>query len=81
MPTGAIYDFMAPYTLVGFTKVAEEQGIWAAQTAIRILSGTKPSDIPITENKQYKVIWNERIATKLGAALDPAIAKIAEIVR
>ncbi len=30
-------DFMMPYVVVGVTKIAKEQGIWAATTAQKIL--------------------------------------------
>ena len=30
------YDWMMPYTLVGLTKVPEEQGMWAGKIAVKI---------------------------------------------
>ena len=30
IPTGSAYDFMAPYALISYGKVAEEQGGWSA---------------------------------------------------
>ena len=69
VPTGVIYDFMAQYALIGFTKLAEEQGGWAAAAALKILGGTSPSDIPVEKNKEGKLIVNIRIAQKLGAEI------------
>jgi ABC-type uncharacterized transport system substrate-binding protein len=69
VPTGAAYDFMAPATLLVYGKVAEEQGIWSAETALKILGGTAPSDIPMAKNKQGNLIINTRIARTIGAEI------------
>ena len=66
VPTGTAYDFMAPYALLDFAKVAEEQGSWAADAALKILDGTSPSNIPVSKNKEGKLIINMRIAKTLG---------------
>ncbi len=66
IPTGSVEDWITPYTLIGYTKVAREQGVWAAQTALEILKGQSPSDIPIVTNKTAKVFLNMRLAKKLG---------------
>jgi ABC-type uncharacterized transport system substrate-binding protein len=65
-PTGASYDFMAPYALITFAKIAQEQGRWSADAALKILSGTSPADIPIVKNKEGQLIVNARIAMALG---------------
>jgi ABC-type uncharacterized transport system substrate-binding protein len=59
-------DFMMPYAVFGLTKVAKEQGEWAAQTALKILQGAKPADIPITENRQSQAWINTTLAEKVG---------------
>ena len=66
IPSGTCYDFMAPYALIGFTKVAEEQGQWAGESALKILEGTPPSDIPVAKNEQGKLIVNMKLAEKMG---------------
>ncbi|MDJ0896697.1 MAG: hypothetical protein QNJ92_16245 [Alphaproteobacteria bacterium] len=50
------HGWMMPITMIGVTKVPEEQGEWAAKTALRILGGMAPSDIPIVPNSQ-RDIW------------------------
>jgi ABC-type uncharacterized transport system substrate-binding protein len=50
------HGWMMPYTILGVTKVSEEQGEWAAKTALRILDGIAPSQIPIIPNNQ-RDIW------------------------
>ena len=67
--TGAAYDFMAPYAMLTFAKLAEEQGDWAATTALRILGGEKVSSIAPVQNKEGALIVNTRIASKLGIEL------------
>jgi ABC-type uncharacterized transport system substrate-binding protein len=68
-PTGASYDFMASYAFITFAKVAQEQGQWSGEAALKILSGTAPSDIPIVKNKEGQLIINVRIAKSLGVEI------------
>ena len=44
-------DFMMPYAIFGLTKVAREQGEWAARAALEILHGKRPGDIPMVPNR------------------------------
>ena len=66
IPTGSVEDWITPNTLIGYTKIAEEQGEWAAWKALEILNGRSPVDIPIVKNKKAKVYLNMRIAKKLN---------------
>jgi ABC-type uncharacterized transport system substrate-binding protein len=66
IPTGTCYDFMMPVSLVGVLKVAKEQGEWSARTALKIIDGTSPSDIPIVQNKKAKMAINKKIGTAMG---------------
>ena len=59
-------DFMLPYAAYGLTKVAREQGDWAARTALRILAGTRPTDIPVARNQQVRCFVNSGLATRIG---------------
>jgi ABC-type uncharacterized transport system substrate-binding protein len=79
VPTGSVYVWMAPYTLMVLGKDTEEQGQWAAQTAMKILEGSPPSHIPLTENKKGKLIINLDIAEKLNIVFPPSLLKNAEI--
>lgn len=81
IPAGATMDWMPPYSLIGMTKIAEEQGEWSATTALRILGGTRPSDIPIVTNKKGRLYLNLKIAEKLGIIINPQILKNAEIIQ
>lgn len=72
-PTGTCYDFMCDYSLIGYVKDPEEQGRWAAQTALKVLHGTPVSDIPITRNSSFRLIVNKNIARSSGLSLPDTI--------
>jgi len=80
VPSGSSYDFMAPYALITYAKVAEEQGAWSADTAMEILKGKSPASIQVAKNSQGKLIINTRIAKSLGADLPFEIIQSAEQV-
>jgi ABC-type uncharacterized transport system substrate-binding protein len=69
LPTGSFYDFMQQFVLLSYLKLEQEQGEWAAQTAMQILDGKSPSEIPIVENEKTMVVYNREIAEKLGIDL------------
>jgi len=77
--SGSIYDFMAPFAMIGFTKVAEEQGIWAAKTSIDILKGAAPASIPVAANKQAKIVVNPKLAAKAGLVFKPELLRNAVV--
>lgn len=66
IPAVTCDDFMMSYVVYGLTKVAKEQGEWAAQTALKILNGKKPSEIPYTKNSQTKAWLNTGLADKIN---------------
>lgn len=72
-------DFMMPYCVAGFTKVASEQGEWAAETAIAIIGGKRPSDIQVSYNKKFKIWFNPELAAKIGFSPDSGWIKKASI--
>lgn len=59
-------DFMMPYSVLGITKVAREQGDWAAQTTLRILAGQSPAQIPLATNQQIRCYFNPGLAGRVG---------------
>ncbi len=64
------HDWMMPYTMLGFTKVPEEQGEWAAQAALSILSGVEISKIAIVPNRKWD-IWTNSSLLKAGNIMLP----------
>jgi ABC-type uncharacterized transport system substrate-binding protein len=79
IPTGSIYSWMAPYSFMVLGIVPEEHGLWAGETALRVLDGVSVSDIPTTENKKENLILNLDIAESLDVAFTPSILKNAEV--
>jgi len=80
VPSGTLYDFMAAYALIGYVKVPEEQGEWAAESALKILKGTDVASIPITSNKKGDLIINRKIERKLGLTFTDDIVSSAKTV-
>jgi ABC-type uncharacterized transport system substrate-binding protein len=66
IPSGTDQIDWMPFTLIGFTKVAEEQGVWASRTALKILDGTSPSAIPVARNQDGRLLINLKLAEKMG---------------
>ena len=81
IPTGIYNDWLAPLALVGYTKVGEEQGEWAAKTALEILSGTSPADIPLAKNTKGKIYLNMHLAEKLGIKFPLKLVKRATLIQ
>jgi len=77
IPTGCLLDWMAPVVFLGATRSAQEQGSYAATTALKILDGTPASNIPIVGNVQANIIINMQIANKLGIKVPKSFLKIA----
>ncbi len=81
IPSGGMYDFMMPYTMLGLVKVAQEQGIWAGKAALAILKGEKPSAIPIAANKEGQIMVNVKLASKAGVVFKPELVRNAVVVK
>ena len=65
-PSGAVADVDVRLALLGVVKIAEEQGWWAGQTALRILEGTAPAAIPVVSNQCSKRYLNMKLAKRMG---------------
>jgi len=80
VPVVTCEDFMMPYAVVGLTKVAKEQGIWAARTAKEIMKGKSPSDYPVTRNQMSTLWFNKELAEKIRFEPDLEFLSKARIV-
>jgi ABC-type uncharacterized transport system substrate-binding protein len=76
IPTGTDFGWLMHVAFLGVGKVPDEQGRWAAQAALRILSGVPPDRIPLAANREGKLYFNRRIATRLGVTEFPRLAKV-----
>ncbi len=81
IPSGGMYDFMMPYSMLGFVKIAEEQGIWSGKTALAILKGAPPSSIAIASNKEAQIMVNVKLASKAGVVFKPELVRNAVVVK
>jgi ABC-type uncharacterized transport system substrate-binding protein len=79
VPVGTVNKLIMCCAVFGLTKVGSEQGEWAAKTALEIVSGKKPSNIPLTRNKKGNIILNLDIAEKLDITFEAKILKNAQI--
>lgn len=66
IPTGSTAAWISPYVLMTFSKVPNEQGEWAAITALQILKGTLPSTIPIAKNSKTTIRLNHDLQDEMG---------------
>ncbi len=72
------HGWMMPYTMLGLTKIPEEQGELAARFARSILSGTAPSDIYIIPNRRWDIWLNRALLKRTNIALPTALSKKAK---
>lgn len=70
IPLVTCEEFMMSYAVFGLTQVSKEQGMIAAEKAKLILHGKRPTDIPVSKNKQTNAWINTRLAEKIGFVPD-----------
>lgn len=80
-PTGACYDFMAPYALFSYAKSAEEHGEWAAGASLKILEGQTPEQIGVAQNKKGQLFVNLPIAKQAGVQIPLNILQTATVIK
>lgn len=80
IPTGTHNFWVAPFVIFTLARVAEEQGIYTAETALKILDGAEPSDIPMVKNKQSNITMNMKMAKAAGIVIPPSILENADII-
>lgn len=72
-----VHDWVMDYTILGLTKLPEEQGDWAGKVVIAIFGGVSPSEIPIVSNRKWDVWVNENILSTTTIAIPKKLLKIA----
>lgn len=74
------HGWMMSYAMFGLTKIPEEHGEWGAKTALAILRGLRPADIPIIANRKWDVRTNEPLLGTAGIDLPRSIkAKVKRV--
>ena len=56
--------WMAKFSMLSVTQVVEEQGEYAASTAIKIMEGYPIDQIPVISNRQWDIYMNESFLNK-----------------
>ena len=81
IPSGTTHVWLAPYALLAIAKIPQEQGIWAAQTALKVLKGANIKNIPIVQNKKGRLFVNLKLGHQLKVVFSPDLMEMAEIIR
>ncbi len=80
IPVGTTHVWLSVYAHIKKKKIPEEQGQWAAKTALQILNGSRPSDIPITKNEKGQLFVNFRLSRLNSITFKHELIEIAEII-
>ncbi len=75
-----VASWMMPVTMLGMTKIPEEQGEWAASVALEILKGHKASEFPLLSNRQWELWQNRSLLKKVGIDLPERLKRKAKRV-
>ena len=81
IPSGTTDQSLHPFVLISFAKDVHEYGEYASITALKILKGTPPSQIPITKNQRAKVSLNMTLAKKLNVIFPIKLIDMATLVK
>jgi ABC-type uncharacterized transport system substrate-binding protein len=66
---------MVNLNMFSMTKIPREQGEWAAKVALKIMDGSKPSEIPIIANRRWNIYANTGLLKKAGIQLPDNILR------
>lgn len=80
IPTGGFNPWMKSFVIFNLAKVPEEQGAYAATTALRILAGAQPEDIPIVKNQEAQLTVNLKMAQAAGIVVPVSLLQTAEVI-
>ncbi len=81
IPSAGTSDNIVRFALLGMVRIAEEQGWWSGKTALRILEGTDPADIPIVGNKGSRLYLNMELAKRLKIKFPMELIKEATFLK
>lgn len=80
VPTASSNPFMSHYVVFSFGKVPDEQGRYAAETALKIALGAAPSSFPITQNQEAQLTVNLAMAEAAGIVVPVSMLKVAKVI-
>ncbi|ABA89807.1 ABC transporter, periplasmic substrate-binding protein [Syntrophotalea carbinolica DSM 2380] len=79
-PTGSRLAYMERFVTFTVAKVPEEQGEYAAKTALKILGGISPDAIPVVANELASLTINLKMAKASGIVLPVSTLQVASKV-
>lgn len=80
IPTGSVLPWMQSFNLFTIAKVPEEHGKYAAATALRILGGARPAELPVVSNRLAHLVINLKMAKPAGIVLPVNLLRTAEVI-
>ena len=80
IPTGSVLPWMQHLNLFTIAKMPQEHGKYAATTALRILGGARPVDLPVVSNRLAHLVVNLKMAKPAGIVLPVSLLQTAEII-
>jgi ABC-type uncharacterized transport system substrate-binding protein len=72
------HKWMMDVTALGYTKIPQEHGQWAAEAGLAILDGTSPADIPIITNRKWDLWINQQLVDVTGESLSDRFTRKAK---
>jgi len=72
------HAWMMSVTGLGFTKIPQEHGQWAAEAGLAILSGTSPSSIPVATNRKWELWMNNALVDKAEVVVPTTFSRRAK---
>ncbi len=72
------HKWMMDVTALGYTKIPQEHGQWAAEAGLAVLGGTPPADIPIITNRKWDLWINQQLVDATGESLSDRFTRKAK---
>ena len=80
IPTGRWDEEYKVDALITIANTPRELGEYAGRTALKILDGTSPLDIPIVPNRKGKIFLNMKLAKKMGIIFPMELIESAQLI-
>ena len=72
------HEWMMPVAALGYTKIPQEHGEWAASAALEILGGANAIDIPVVTNRRWDLWLNQGVVDAIGTELSTLFTRKAK---
>jgi len=72
------HEWMMPVCVIGYTKLPEEHGELAAATAVALLGGIQPRDIPLLTNRKWDTWLNVDLSRHIDVTVPERLVRRAK---